>query len=134
MRHHCATKNSDTDMKYIIVARQEQPDFILADIDCAGMKRFELILQCIHFSNNDSQINNEDYYAVDLKKVFPLLQLILDNIRNTYDPPKNIALDESMLLWRGRLKFRQYIKSKKHKYGIKFYELCMPDGFYCTYN
>ncbi|CAH1966167.1 unnamed protein product [Acanthoscelides obtectus] len=32
-----------------------------------------------------------------------------------------------MLLWRGLL-FRQYIKNKKHKYGIKFYLLTECDG------
>lgn len=34
-----------------------------------------------------------------------------------------------MLLFRGRLSFRQYIKNKKSKYGIKFYELTTSDGF-----
>ena len=28
------------------------------------------------------------------------------------------------MLWRGRLIFRQYIKNKKHKYGINLYKLC----------
>ncbi|KAG8227160.1 hypothetical protein J437_LFUL001704 [Ladona fulva] len=32
-------------------------------------------------------------------------------------------------MWRGRLYFRQYIKTKKHKYGIKLYLLCEPNGF-----
>ena len=32
------------------------------------------------------------------------------------------------MLWRGCLIFRQYIKNKRHKYGIKFYELCTHDG------
>ncbi len=63
------------------------------------LKRFEIILQCLHFSDNDAVINNEDYYAINLHKIFPLFQIILDNIRNTYQPSKNIALDESMLLW-----------------------------------
>ena len=30
--------------------------------------------------------------------------------------------------WRGRLLFRQYIKNKRHKYGIKQNELCTNDG------
>jgi len=34
-----------------------------------------------------------------------------------------------MLLWKGRLLFWQYIKNKKNKYGIKFFELCTPDGY-----
>lgn len=33
-----------------------------------------------------------------------------------------------MLAWRGRLFFRQYLQGKRLKYGIKFYELCTPDG------
>ena len=34
-----------------------------------------------------------------------------------------------MMLWRGRLVFRQYIKNKRHKYGVKFFELCTNDDF-----
>ncbi|KAJ8930163.1 hypothetical protein NQ314_017059 [Rhamnusium bicolor] len=41
---------------------------------------------------------------------------------------KNLSLDESMVLWRGRLNFRVYIKNKRHKYGIKLYVLTEPDG------
>lgn len=40
-----------------------------------------------------------------------------------------ISLDESMMLWWGRMVFRQYIKNKRHKYGVKFFELCTNDGF-----
>ncbi|KAJ8932420.1 hypothetical protein NQ314_014677 [Rhamnusium bicolor] len=43
-------------------------------------------------------------------------------------PGKNLSLDESMVLWRGRLNFRVYIKNKRHKYGIILYVLTEPDG------
>ena len=33
-----------------------------------------------------------------------------------------------MVLWHGRLIFRQYIKNKRHEYGIKFFELCESKG------
>ena len=33
-----------------------------------------------------------------------------------------------MMLWIGRLILRHYIRNKKHKYGIKFYELCESGG------
>ena len=49
-------------------------------------------------------------------------------MKRVYCPTENFSLDESMVLWRGRLIFRQYIKGKKHKYGVKFYELCESDG------
>ncbi|KAJ8926270.1 hypothetical protein NQ314_021391, partial [Rhamnusium bicolor] len=49
-------------------------------------------------------------------------------MRNTYYPGKELSLDESMMLWRGRLVFRQYIKNKRHKFGIKLYMLTEPSG------
>jgi hypothetical protein len=45
-----------------------------------------------------------------------------------YEPSKNLSIDESMVLWRGRLIFRQYIKNKKHEYGVKIYMLAEPWG------
>ena len=61
------------------------------------------------------------------------IRLLLNHLNNTtaevYMPYKDLSLDESMMLWRGRLVFRQYIKNKRHKYGVKFFELCTNDGF-----
>ncbi|KAG8228910.1 hypothetical protein J437_LFUL011158, partial [Ladona fulva] len=45
-----------------------------------------------------------------------------------YSPVKNLCIDESMVLWKGRLKFRIYVKGKKHKFGIKLYVLTESDG------
>jgi hypothetical protein len=45
-----------------------------------------------------------------------------------YYPKKEFSLDESMVLWRGRLQFHQYIQNKRHKYGIKLYMLTEPYG------
>ena len=33
-----------------------------------------------------------------------------------------------MMLWKESLIFRQYIKNKKHKQAVKFYQLCESDG------
>ena len=34
-----------------------------------------------------------------------------------------------MVPWRGRLVFCQYMPGKKHKYGIKLFKLCTPEGY-----
>ena len=34
-----------------------------------------------------------------------------------------------MMLWRGRLVFQQYMKNERHKYGVKFFELCTDNRF-----
>ncbi|KAJ8947327.1 hypothetical protein NQ314_008629 [Rhamnusium bicolor] len=40
-----------------------------------------------------------------------------------------MVIGESMIPWRGRLNFRQYIPSKSHKYGVKLFKICSTDGY-----
>lgn len=42
---------------------------------------------------------------------------------------REVAIDESMVPFRGRIYFRQYIPGKKHKYGIKLFKLCSKGGY-----
>ncbi|KAJ8891204.1 hypothetical protein PR048_010719 [Dryococelus australis] len=46
-----------------------------------------------------------------------------------YGPGENITTDKSVILFRGCLKFRQYIPNKRHRYGIKVYKLCLLQGY-----
>ena len=84
--------------------------------------KFQLILRFWHF------INNEDSGSGRLCKIIGLLDHLNNAMENIYCPNKNISIDESMMLWKGPLVFRQYVKNKRQKYGIKFYELCESDG------
>ena len=43
---------------------------------------------------------------------------------NVHYPSKNLVTDESLVLWRGNISFRQYIPNKRHKFGMKFFVLC----------
>ena len=58
----------------------------------------------------------------------PLVLQLNNKTATIYTPDKKLSIDESMMLWRGLLILRQYTKNKKHKYGVKFYELCESDG------
>lgn len=84
-------------------------------------RRFEQILRCFNCSSD----NNDD----TLGKVSILLNKIIKNSQAMFYPKESLSLDQSLLLFRGRLRFRVYIKNKKTKYGIKFYELCSSDGY-----
>ncbi|XP_069363497.1 piggyBac transposable element-derived protein 4-like [Maniola hyperantus] len=85
-------------------------------------KRFQLLLRYLHFSEND------DASTSRLHKIQPILDRFNNIMADLYYPEANLSIDESMVLWRGRLVFRQYIKNKKHKYGVKLYELCESSG------
>ena len=56
-----------------------------------------------------------------LNKLRFLMNRLNNTMKRIYCPTENLSLDESMVLWRGRLIFHQYVKEKKHKYGKKFY-------------
>lgn len=85
--------------------------------------RFEAILRCLSFYDNTDDTSNR------LHKIKNVVEHIVTNIQEIYSPGRNLSLDEALLLWRGRLFFRQYIPNKAAKYGIKLYELSTPNGF-----
>ncbi|XP_061706678.1 piggyBac transposable element-derived protein 4-like [Cydia pomonella] len=88
--------------------------------------RFLLILKFWHFSQEDPDDRNK------LAKIKDVFSMLLQRFHTVLIPGKYLVIDESMIPWRGRLKFRQYLKGKSHKYGVKLYKLCTPDGY--TFN
>lgn len=84
--------------------------------------RFEIIMQFLHFIDNTSII--EHGYARRLAKINPLLDIMNRKFSELYIPSQHISIDESLLLWKGRLSWVQCIRTKAARFGIKFYELC----------
>ena len=78
--------------------------------------RFLLLLHLLNFKDGT---NPESL----LQKISPLINHLNNTMSKIYCPNENLSLDKSVVLWRGRLIFRQYIKNKWHKYGVKLYEL-----------
>jgi hypothetical protein len=76
--------------------------------------RFELLLANIHFSDNERAANGNR-----LSKIQPLQNLLILKFQKTFVPNKNVCIGETMIPFRGRLSFRQYIPGKRHKYGVK---------------
>lgn len=81
--------------------------------------RYILLLSMLHFCNNNLQ-NNAD-------KLFKI-RLVIDHFRAVFKkfmkPFQNLCIDESLVLFKGRLAFKQYIKTKRSRFGIKLFVLC----------
>ena len=56
------------------------------------------------------------------------MNMLKEKINTVYYPPEHITVDESLVLFKGRLLSKQYIKSKRSRFWIKFYELFTADG------
>ncbi|CAH1971399.1 unnamed protein product [Acanthoscelides obtectus] len=86
--------------------------------------RFTLLLKCWHFQDNTLPSTSR------LDKINPILSIIQNNIKTVYCPGDTVVVDETMVPFRGRLKFRQYNPSKARcSYGIKLYKVCTPNGY-----
>ena len=54
--------------------------------------------------------------------------MIKDRCCRVYSPGKCLSMDKSLVLFKGRLSFKQYISSKRARFGIKLYQLCTSNG------
>ena len=52
-----------------------------------------------------------------------------DKFEEAYIPSQHLSLDESLLLWKGRLLFRQNILLKRARYSIKQFILAEDTGY-----
>ena len=56
-------------------------------------------------------------------KIQPFLDLICPAFEAAFTPAQQIAIDESVITYKGRVSFRQYLKGKPNPWGIKAYVL-----------
>ncbi|KAI4475495.1 hypothetical protein M0802_015132 [Mischocyttarus mexicanus] len=78
----------------------------------------------------ENNIDNTTCSTEDpLNKINKIVAKIITTFKNVVKPGKTVVIDETMIPWRGSLRFRQYLKGKQHKYGIKVYKLCLPNGY-----
>ena len=52
------------------------------------------------------------------------MQHLKEKFRRIMVPYRNLCINESLILWKRRLHFTQYIRSKQHRFGIKIFILC----------
>ena len=91
--------------------------------------KFKLILKFLHFNdNNDPNFDPNDPDRDRLHKVRLFLDSIRKRCQKVFSPGRYLSVDESLVLFKGRLHFRQYIKTKRARFGIKLYELTTSDG------
>ena len=93
--------------------------------------RFQALSSCLHFVNNNDQVRNDHPNYNALFKVQPVLDRVVASWEAAVKTAKHLSLDESMTPFRGRVHFRQYIKSKHHRYGVKAFAVCDSKTAYC---
>lgn len=80
--------------------------------------RFEMIYSTmLHASNVDDEKEKKD-------KIEPFLNNLLKRFQAAYYPSQNLSLDEMVVKWKGRSKYKMYNPNKPEKYHLKTFGLC----------
>lgn len=86
---------------------------------CMPRDRFFSIYRYFHLCNNEETPTNNR-----LCKIKNVLDKIRERFKFALKPFEGLVIDESLVLFKGRLAFKQYIKTKRHRFGIKLFVLC----------
>jgi len=80
--------------------------------------RFLEILRTLHFSDNKFPNINDRFW-----KLGSYLADILGKFQDAINAGKFLCMNESLVGFKGRLVFRQYIPNKRCRFGVKFFVL-----------
>ena len=87
--------------------------------------RYQEILRYLHFVDNNTLTPRDQDGYNKLGKIQPLLNLILPKFQETYCPSRNLSVDETLVKFKGKLSWKQFIKDKPARFGLKLFTLQM---------
>lgn len=99
--------------------RQKKRMFCTSFNDIMPRDRFNLIWRYLHLHNNEDRLPRPD----KLHKIRWMLNYLNHQFLEAYVPDGYVTVDESMIKFKGRLSFRQYLPAKPIKWGVKVWSL-----------
>ncbi|GFY23758.1 piggyBac transposable element-derived protein 4 [Trichonephila clavipes] len=82
-----------------------------------------------HFSDNET-FATETHECPKLSKIWPVLKYLTIRFKEVVIPDRDVTIDESLMLFKGRLGRKQYMPLKRSRFGIKSYMLCESKSGY----
>lgn len=95
--------------------------------------RFLQIMRYLHFSDSENEPlpGSQDYDP--LFKVKDIIKNFNECFQQEYTPKRQLTVDETMIPFKGRVQFRQYMPQKPHKWGVKAWVLAESQSSYIQY-
>ena len=87
-------------------------------------RRFELLMQFLHLNDTERHPARDEPGYDRLYKVRPFLDdKIVQNFKASYVPSQDLSVDESIIGFKGRLSWIQYLPNKPTKWEMKSWVL-----------
>lgn len=97
--------------------------------ECMPINRFEKIRQVLHFNNNILQKPRGEFGHDQLFKIRPIIETLQQRFLGI-PASAAVAVGEQMCTTKARSSLKQYLSSKPHKYGYKFFVFAAENGFW----
>ena len=91
--------------------------------------RYLHILSYLHFTDSRNEPDRTDENYDRLWKIRDLFEILNSTFSKFYNPSENLAIDEVIVSFKGRVVFRQYIPKKRKRSGIKIFKHCDSTGY-----
>jgi hypothetical protein len=96
-----------------------------------GRKIFRAVMSNRRFMNISTVLRFDDKETRSARRrndrlapIHDVFDLWVETLLKSFVPYDNVTIDEQLVPFRGRCSFRQYMKSKPAKYGLKLWILC----------
>jgi hypothetical protein len=95
--------------------------------------RFLLLMKFMHFSDNEN-FDLDNHPNPKLRKFFEVMEHLRNRFREVYVPAESLSLDESLMLYKGRLGWKMFNAKKRARFGLKFFVVCETEtGYICDF-
>ena len=91
--------------------------------------RFEVIMKCLHFKDNDTLDKNDKY-----SKIRPLLDYLQGKFLEHFLPSQKISHDEAMIEYFERHGCKQAVRNKPIRFGYKVWSQNTPNGYLIAFD
>ncbi|GCC20239.1 hypothetical protein chiPu_0018819 [Chiloscyllium punctatum] len=85
-----------------------------------SLKRHNKLKQYLHFVNNET-FDAETHPNPKLYKVYDVFMMFSENFMKCYTPNQDLSIDKSLMQFKGRLGWVQYISLKRRRFGVKYF-------------
>jgi len=83
----------------------------------------------LHFTDNRNEPDRTDENFDRLWKIRDLFEILNATFSKFYNLSDNLAIDEVIASFKGRVIFKQYKPKKRKRFGTKIFKLCDLTGY-----
>lgn len=96
--------------------------------NCMNLKRFKFLIRVLRFDNARTRRQRKTFDK--LAPIRDVFEALVEKCKSNFAVSEFLTIDEMLESFRGRCSFRQYIKNKPAKYGLKIYSMTCAKTFY----